>query len=127
VQPVGAHVLVVEVDGEVAPAVAAALRDAHLVGTSAIGPTPSAGGDTRFSRVITGDRLPFGRPSFRGAALLGTPTSELLRGVARLLLPGSRIVVDRASEDTSFTLRNEGFEPLLDQAGVVVAGAPNRR
>ena len=102
-----------------APAVAALVPNLEVVALSA---RPSDSDETLgVSRLAGGPLLPFMNASLRGVALTGGADEALLADALRALVPGTRLVVDRAPEGTADALRGLGAEVLLDQQGVVVA------
>ena len=124
--PPGVKTLLIEEFGAHAVEVASHFPEVHVVGVAADFP-PTDGSAELLSRVRAGGHLPFRRASFRGCAILGTPTGALLSEVSRVLAPGARLVVDVAAEDTHSKNNSLGAHVLLHQDGVVVAAAPGPR
>jgi uncharacterized protein YbaR (Trm112 family) len=104
-----------------APAVSALVASLEI---AALGSHPLDGEETPgVSRLAGGPALPFMDRTLRGVALTGGAHGAALADALRVLVPGSRLVVDPAPEGTASALRELGAEVLLDQQGVVVAAA----
>jgi len=74
------------------------------------------------SRVTAGSLLPFRSRRIRGVAVAGARGEEGLGEAARVVGPGSRLVVLDASRGARGRLEaKEGLTPILDEGGVVVA------
>jgi uncharacterized protein YbaR (Trm112 family) len=113
-------VLVAGPAAALAPAVSALVPAVEVV---ALAGRPSEGPEAAgVSRLGGGPLLPFMDRTLRGVALTGGANRAVLADALRALVPGSRLVVDPASEGTAEALRALGAEVLLDQQGVVVAG-----
>jgi uncharacterized protein YbaR (Trm112 family) len=124
-------VLVMDETGAGAGGISSTLPETHVVAASRRPlpvhiPAPE-GSATFLSRVLVGSIFPFRNRVFRGAALLDSRPTEQVAGVGRTLIPGARLVIDRASEGTAEQLRQAGYQVLLDQDGVVVAVTPGGR
>ncbi|MDB4947906.1 MAG: hypothetical protein JWM27_555 [Gemmatimonadetes bacterium] len=112
-------VLIAGPGAELAPAVAALVAGPEIVALTA---RPSVGVETPgVSRLAAGPAIPFQDRTLRGVALTGGADRALLAEAVRVLVPGSRLVVDPASPSTADEVRALGAEVLLDQAGAVVA------
>jgi hypothetical protein len=120
IRSANAPILVLEPRGEIARLMAELLPEVHLVLAAADEPR-SAGRAGTLSRLRVGARIPFQDRCFRGVAVLGTPSPELLSEAVRLLAPGARLMVEAAAVDTAETLRGAGLEVVLQQDAVVVA------
>lgn len=72
------------------------------------------------SRVVAGPGLPFFSRRIRGVVLSGPGAEPLLADSARVVGPGSRVVVLDAPADARGRLEGAGLSPVLDEAGVVV-------
>jgi uncharacterized protein YbaR (Trm112 family) len=83
------------------------------------------GGDEQpgVSRIAAGAGLPFRSRALRGVALTGGADAALLAEGVRVLQPGARLVVERASAGTAETLSGLGAQVMLEQEGTVVARA----
>lgn len=104
-----------------APAVAALVPEVEVV---AFGPRAGAGEEAPgVSRVAGGPALPFRARSFHGVALTGGADDALLAEGLRVLVAGSRLLVEGAAPGTAERLGGMGAEVLLEQEGVVVARA----
>lgn len=122
-----APVLVLEPRGAEAVAIAEVLPEAHVVAASPEQPVVDRPQKGEVSRTIYGSALPYRTHGFRAAAVLGTPDPELLAELQRVLAPGARLVIDRATPAVVEMLSGAGFEVLLNQDRVVVAAIPGRR
>jgi uncharacterized protein YbaR (Trm112 family) len=85
---------------------------------------PERGG---VSRIVATDALPFRDAAMHGVAVAGALAADTLQDLIRLLVPGARLVVLDAGEDTASLLTGRGLDILLDQEGVVVASSPGLR
>ncbi len=102
-----------------APALAAAMDDVHVV---AVDP------DTRLwvdheavSRVVAAPGLPFFSRMLRGAVVDGRLGRALLFEGARVVAPMSRLVVEDAPGETREVLAEAGLTILAEESGTVVA------
>jgi uncharacterized protein YbaR (Trm112 family) len=93
------------------------LPNAQLVG---IGSTPP-GRTGSVSWVLAGGGLPFRDRSLLAAAILGPPDPAVLTDLARVMLPGGRLVLDGAGAEAAASLGRAEWTLLLDQEGVAVA------
>jgi uncharacterized protein YbaR (Trm112 family) len=75
------------------------------------------------SRVAAGAGLPFRSRTLRGVALTGGADPALLAEAVRVLQPGARLVVERASAGAAGLLSGLGAQVMLEQEGTVVARA----
>lgn len=73
------------------------------------------------SRIAAGPDLPFFSRRIRGVVLSGPGAGPLLDEAARVVGPGSRVVVLDAPAGARSRLEDAGLSPLLDDEGVVVA------
>lgn len=126
VQGSNTTVLVLDPSGGTAQAIAELIPDVHVVaGSSRVPDQPEVEG-ILLSRIATGQRLPLRSGALKGVAALGVDVLELLPEIRRVLLPGSRVVVEPAAESLVSQLEKDGFVVYLEQGGVVVAGTPER-
>ena len=121
-----ASILAIELDGSRATEVARTFPEAHVIGVSADRPAPEANFEGFLSRIRSGRSLPFRSRSFRGVAVFGAPSAELLVEVDRVLMKGARVVIDRAPPATVEAVQKLGLGLLLDQDQVVVAASQGR-
>lgn len=98
---------------------AAAAEDLQVVGVDAdlVG-WPDAPG---VSRLIAGPGLPFFTGMLRGAAVDGRLDPSWLAEAARVVAPGARVVVTRASPDAVRVLEDAGLHVVAAEAETVVA------
>jgi len=75
------------------------------------------------SRIAAGAGLPFRGRTLKGVALTGGADPALLAEGVRVLQPGARLVVERASAGTASVLAGLGAQVMLEQEGTVVARA----
>jgi hypothetical protein len=102
-----------------ASAVAASSEDVQVAGVDAdLHEWPEA---PRISRLIAAPGLPFFGSTLRAVAVDGRLGSEWLAEAARVVAPGGRIVVTRASKETAEGLRSFGLSVLAAEAETVVA------
>lgn len=102
-----------------APAMAALVEDAEVVGIHAgLAPWPEEAGVSR----MAASGLPFHDRTLRGVALSGEAASRLLEEGARVLNPMGRLVVDGAPADAEARIGAAGLRVLAQEGGTVVAG-----
>jgi uncharacterized protein YbaR (Trm112 family) len=120
------HVLIAGPGAELAPVVAALVPELEVLAVTSRLPAggPLAEEMPGVSRLSAGAMLPLQGGTMRGVALTGGTSAPALAEALRVLVPGSRLVVDPAPPGTGDALRGAGAEVLLDQDGVVVAAAP---
>lgn len=107
-----------------APHVSALVPGVRVVAyTPAPAPNPASPG---VDPMAGGPRLPFRNGALRGVALTGGADDALLAEALRALAPGARLVVEPADAGTGAALRGLGANVMLEQEGVVVAGAVGR-
>ncbi|MBX6366041.1 MAG: hypothetical protein IRZ00_19510, partial [Gemmatimonadetes bacterium] len=102
-----------------APAMAALVEDAEVVGVHAgLAPWPEEAGVSR----MAASGLPFHDRTLRGVALSGDAASSLLEEGARVLNPMGRLVVEGAPADAAARLGAAGLRVLAQEGETVVAG-----
>lgn len=74
------------------------------------------------SRMVSWPGLPFFSDTFKGVVVSGETNRNWIGEAGRVVAPGCRIVVLDASEDARGWLEPGGFEILLEDGGVLVAG-----
>jgi uncharacterized protein YbaR (Trm112 family) len=125
-QPPNATLLLVGGDAALATRVAEIFPEVHLV-VSAPEPAGEVGAHVAFSSVAHGVRLPFRDASFRGVAVVDVAVEPIALELARVLVPGARVVADGAPTDAEERLRDSGLHILLAQGTTVVAATPGHR
>jgi uncharacterized protein YbaR (Trm112 family) len=109
---------------EVVARVAELLPGAEIAALAAGG---GAGPEHGYTLLRADGTLPFRSRSLRGVALSGAAAASYLDEALRVLLPGTRLVLDPAPDDAAAHLRDRGCALLLQEAGVVVASPPVAR
>jgi hypothetical protein len=112
-------VLIAGPGAALAAEVAALVAELEVVALAA---APEAGEERAgVSRIAAGAGLPFRARTLRGVALTGGADPELLAEAVRVLQPGARLVVERASAGAAGVLAGLGAQVMLEQEGTVVA------
>lgn len=113
-----AHLALVGTLARHAPDLAERLEDVEVVAISQEG----VGREERdgVSRIVARPGLPFFDGVLRGVALHGAREEGLLEEAARVVSPGSRVVVTGAGAEVAGRMEAVGLEILMDEAGVVV-------
>jgi uncharacterized protein YbaR (Trm112 family) len=73
------------------------------------------------SRLLLGPTIPFFPSSFIGVALSGEVGEDWVKEAARVVAPGSRVVVLNGGSETKEQLLSLGMSVLLEEEGTVVA------
>ncbi len=121
-----ASILTIEIEGFHASEISRTFPEAHVIGVTAGRPPAEDGSESLLSRIRSGRSLPFRNQAFRGVAVFGTPSAELLAEVVRVLARGTRVVIDSAPRETVEAVQELGLGLLLDQDRVVVAVSQGR-
>ncbi len=125
-------ILVADPQGVLARPVSRVLPGIHVIGAAVgQGSLPATSADREaeafLSQILMGARVPLRDTSLDGMALIGIDPAPLLEEVLRTLKPGGRLLLDQVPAEMAETLRKAGFEVHLEQEGVVVAAASDRR
>jgi uncharacterized protein YbaR (Trm112 family) len=102
-----------------AEALVSALEDVQVV---AIDPATAEWSEVPgVTRMITGEPLPFFSRMLRGAIVDGRLGESVIAGAARVVGPGSRVVVVHAFPGAQSALEQGGCTVLAEEAGTIVA------
>jgi uncharacterized protein YbaR (Trm112 family) len=88
-------------------------------GSGRAGPAGAAGSGV--SRIVVGANLPLSSSRFAGAALIGSEAAALIEETARVLTPGSRLVVQPVAADVAARLQQAGLRIAAQDATTAVA------
>jgi len=117
---------VLEPVGTLAPAISAILPRVHVISITA-GPTPAPATGEWFSQISSGPRLPLRTGGLRAVAAIDVDVSGMASELARVLLPGGRVVIHPAPGGFAERMREVGLVVHLEQDGIVVAASSQRR
>jgi uncharacterized protein YbaR (Trm112 family) len=119
-------ILVLDRTGSTADEIAPILSGVHVIGGAAEdGPRDPDLANS--SPILVGGRLPLRDRTMNGVALIGLGDSDLFQEAARVLVKGSRLVIEGAVEGAATLLQKAGLTLHLEQDGMVVAAAQSGR